>query len=585
MRADGKPEGLRQAMAWLHTWSGLLLGWLLFAIFFTGTLSYLRSEIDDWMRPELHRSSPATPAAQVAGQALQTLAQLAPQASSWSIALPGARQTAVTIQWRDAASGPGQGRAGLHTRQLDAASGAPITARQTRGGNFLYRFHFELYGLPRSWARWPAGIAAMAMLVAIVSGVITHKKIFSDFFTFRPGKGQRSWLDAHNATAVLALPFHLMIALSGLLLLMNLLMPWPQQAVYQGDSRAYFADLIGTAAARGAGRGMGGAGSASSDAANAAAEPQQAAAAHAAALPAMLAQAQAQWPVHGVGRITISAPRSADAVVELREGGGQHLSDQGSARVLRFSAASGAALQSPPAAAPSWVRASYNILVAPHMGRFAEPAVRWLLLLSGLMGCFMIGSGLVLWVVKRLPQRAKLGRTPWGHRLVEALNVGAIAGLLLATASYWWLNRLLPAHWADRALWEIRGFLLVWLLCALHAGLRQHRRAWLEQMAAATVLLGLLPVLNALSGGAALWSAWASGQWGLVGFEVFALLLAGCCGSIWFWLGRRQASAKQPARHKKPDAGVARAVAGSGGTVGTGGPAAEPALALQEPAP
>ena len=30
-------EGLRQSMAWLHTWTGLLLGWLLFAMFATGT--------------------------------------------------------------------------------------------------------------------------------------------------------------------------------------------------------------------------------------------------------------------------------------------------------------------------------------------------------------------------------------------------------------------------------------------------------------------------------------------------------------------------------------------------------------------
>ena len=48
----------------------------------------------------------------------------------------------------------------------------------------------------------------MFMLIAIVSGVITHKKIFIDFFTFRWGKGQRSWLDAHNASGVLLLPFY-----------------------------------------------------------------------------------------------------------------------------------------------------------------------------------------------------------------------------------------------------------------------------------------------------------------------------------------------------------------------------------------
>jgi hypothetical protein len=50
------------------------------------------------------------------------------------------------------------------------------------------------------------------MLTATISGVITHKRIFVDFFTLRWSKGQRSWLDAHNVSAVLALPFHAMIS-------------------------------------------------------------------------------------------------------------------------------------------------------------------------------------------------------------------------------------------------------------------------------------------------------------------------------------------------------------------------------------
>ena len=103
---------------------------------------------------------------------------------------------------------------------LDSATGEVLEARETRGGGFLYRFHFDLYGMPRIWARWIVGIATLLMMVGIISGIITHKKIFKDFFTFRPGKGQRSWLDAHNATAVFALPFHIMITFSGLLLLL-----------------------------------------------------------------------------------------------------------------------------------------------------------------------------------------------------------------------------------------------------------------------------------------------------------------------------------------------------------------------------
>ena len=47
----------RQSMAWLHTWVGLLLGWLLVAIFITGTSAYFREEITLWMEPETHDST------------------------------------------------------------------------------------------------------------------------------------------------------------------------------------------------------------------------------------------------------------------------------------------------------------------------------------------------------------------------------------------------------------------------------------------------------------------------------------------------------------------------------------------------
>ena len=44
MRADAKVEGPRQSMSWLHTWASLILGWLLYAIFLTGTLSFFQNE-------------------------------------------------------------------------------------------------------------------------------------------------------------------------------------------------------------------------------------------------------------------------------------------------------------------------------------------------------------------------------------------------------------------------------------------------------------------------------------------------------------------------------------------------------------
>ena len=527
MRPDGKPEGLRQSMSWLHTWSGLLLGWLLYAVFFTGTLSYFRDEIDDWMRPELHASVPGPDTAQRAIDAMQ---RLAPDATTWTLSLPGPRQTAVEASWRE--PGAAQGRAGLKRATLDAATGERIEPRETRGGGFLYRFHFELYAMPRVWGRWIVGIATMVMFVAIISGVITHKKIFTDFFTFRPKKGQRSWLDAHNATAVLALPFHIVITFSGLVLLMFMLMPWGIQAVYGGDTNAYFAEARG--GRQGAGGPQGGARDAQAPAALAPVAP-------------MMAEAARRWPAHGVGSITVNAPGTARATIELREGGGASLVNRGQSGSLLFDGITGRMRERPDTPAPSWARATSNVVTGVHLGRFAEPAVRWLLFLSGVVGTVMAATGMVLWVVKRLPERRKLGRTPFGHRLVEVLNVGSIAGLSVATAAYFWMNRLLPADMAGRGDWEIRGFFIAWLLCLLHPLVRPHRRAWLEQMALAALLFAVLPVLNPLTGGASLASSIAHGQWSIAGFDLTMLALAALHGFVVWWLLRAQ-----PARRPAP---------------------------------
>ena len=208
-------EGFRQSMAWLHTWSGLLVGWVLFMVFAAGTASYFKDEITLWMKPELHGLSRApVPQVQATEGAYAYLQQHAADSPRWFITLPTEREPSTSLFWTrpapPAGSPPRDRRDRFGRAVLDAASGQPSAAvRETRGGEFFYRLHFDLHYMPAIWGRWIVGFCAMFMLVAILSGIVTHKRIFKDFFTFRPKKGQRSWLDAHNATAVLALPLSL----------------------------------------------------------------------------------------------------------------------------------------------------------------------------------------------------------------------------------------------------------------------------------------------------------------------------------------------------------------------------------------
>ena len=48
-----KQQGFRQSMTWLHTWFGLVMCWIMYFMFVTGTLGYFDTEIDRWMKPEV----------------------------------------------------------------------------------------------------------------------------------------------------------------------------------------------------------------------------------------------------------------------------------------------------------------------------------------------------------------------------------------------------------------------------------------------------------------------------------------------------------------------------------------------------
>jgi hypothetical protein len=107
-----------------------------------------------------------------------------------------------------------------------------------------------------------------------------------------------------------------------------------------------------------------------------------------------------------------------------------------------------AAGETPPSGGATATR---GVLYGLHLARFADWGLRALFFLSGLVGCLMVASGVVLWAVKERPRHAKSGRTGFGLRLVDALNIGTVAGLPIAFAAYFWGNRLLPLDIAERS--------------------------------------------------------------------------------------------------------------------------------------
>ena len=484
-------EGFRQAMAWLHTWTGLIFGWLLFAIFLTGTLSYFKEEITHWSQPEVrsHALDP-THSLEVAQRYLQDNAG---HSGTWLIRMPNAREAALNVGYRDPNGGP----RGFVTKTLDTQTGQPVAARDSRGGEFFYRFHFQLQ-MPHPFGRWLSTLCAFIMLLGLVTGIITHKKIFKEFFTFRPGKGQRSWLDGHNAIGVLVLPFHLMISYSSLVLFMYMVMPAGIMASYGNDTGKYFNELFGRNNA-----------------------PK---AAHVAAplvpLPSLYAKVQDLQPGARIGRIQVENAGDSNARVTFTQSAADHVAYRRSAN-WTFDGVSGALLgQGKPESGAMMTAFSFAGL---HMGNFAGPWLRWLYFFFGVVGTAVIGTGLVMWLGKRQLKHARSERLPGELRLVEVLNIASMSGLLLAVAGFFWANRLIPMGVEGRAEWEVKAFFTVWGLSLVHAVLRSGRRAWGEQLALGALAFALLPLLNGLTTGQGLNHSLPAGDWAMAGFDLTAL--------------------------------------------------------------
>jgi uncharacterized iron-regulated membrane protein len=482
---------VRQAMAVLHTWTGVVLGSVLFAIFWMGTLSVFDREIDRWMLPAT-RLGPPPPALSLDASVRPRVDQLAAGVEQWSVVLPTPRTPTLVFRYTDA----DEASQLLH---LDPVTGNALSDAGSLGGTgFIFPFHFGLHLGWHDLGTWLVGLCGMAMLVLVVSGVVIHRRIFKDMFTFRPKKVlSRSSLDLHNVLGVLALPFHFVMPLSGLIIFSALYFPGTWHSAYAGDRSAFSREVQGNYQ-----------------------RPKAGAPGALGSLDEMAAEAERRF---GGGKpyfLRVAHVGDAASYVELRR---SHAADVSMNRDrIYFDAATGTVLgrsEAPP------VQRLQRFIAGIHFVQFDNWLIRWLYFGAGLAGCVLIATGFLFWLESRRSRHVRQGLV--GVRVVEALSVGSVLGILLGTLAFFVANRVLPADLsiagASRASLEAWVFYLVWLSSFVHAAWRR-RSALQEQCHALGALaLGAL-ILNGLTTGDHLGRTLSRGSWSVAGMDLLLLL-------------------------------------------------------------
>lgn len=502
-------ETFFRTLSWLHTWAGLLVCWVLLLIFFAGSLSYFRHEISLWAEPELHRGTFQD------YQTNQLISQLdkgqhyieshsPAETQRWLINFPTQRSPMLSFAWQlPPEKGQRRGKIEQHTALADG-SGVITDVRDSRGGDFFYRLHFDLHYMPAITARYIVGVCTMFMLIALISGIVIHKRIFKDLFSFRQNKGARSWLDAHNVSSVIALPYHLMITYTGLITLMLIYIPWTVSTAYPEDNQAFLKEL------------------------NPARQTEKASGIYAeqVRLSQLLPQVQAEWGNAPIKQVIVSYPQDKNSQVTFYQNTGKDVTDEST--LLVFNGVTGELKYASPHEVSGTV-ATYDTMMSLHTARFAAPLLRILFFFCGLLGCAMVATGTLMWAIRLRQKQQKAidnGEKPSsGLRLVEGLNFMFILGLPLGAAAFFYANRILPADFATRSAWEVHSFFIALGAMGVWAFFGRSRRDWQIALVLIGTLYCALPILNALTSPSHFIDNIQSQQWALVGFDVLAVLI------------------------------------------------------------
>jgi uncharacterized iron-regulated membrane protein len=493
---------VRQALLWMHRSIGIGFSGLLLIAFFMGSLAVYDRELDSWMLPHIRLAPVDTPLS-LDQRVVPHVARLTEgkPLMQWYVELPDERRPVLRFQaWTQDRQGFSGFLAPGEDRVLPEAG--------SRGGDFFYRLHYTLNINFWNIGARLLGFSAMLGVIALIAGVCIHARLFQDLFTLRADKSPRRLLDMHNLTGVFALPFHVVILLSGLLILFPLYLPAGILAVYQ-DRAGQFGQEADAAFRR----------------------PASGTPGSLASLDQMTAQARLHWGSGEPAFVRVWHPGDANAYVEISRSLADRISQDG--QTLYFDGASARMLHESrlPAAA-----ATFKFLAGLHVTHFQQPWLRALYFFAGLSGCVMLGSGLLYWLEKRRLQHAA---GEWGVASMTLFSSALITGMPLATLAMLVVNRWLPVDLIDRAQWEVRAFYGAWLLAAVHALLAiwrsgQSRAPWATHLLLISALALLAVLSNAWSTGEHPWQAMNQGLWAVAGVDLVLMLCALLAG-LWGW--------------------------------------------------
>ncbi|WP_339713728.1 PepSY-associated TM helix domain-containing protein [uncultured Kriegella sp.] len=516
-----------------HTISGIIISAALYVIFFTGSITFLRDEINAWERNEPIREHYFK--AINFDKALEVLAKdrrLYGRDLSFShryfekrVGVSMTRSKDTTIQ-----EPSGRGRRGnFFYMNMDTFEKKDYGSNYSLG-EFFYRLHFfaqlNLFG--RS-GYFLAGLVAFFFLFAVLTGVIVHwKKIISSFYVFRPkAKWKTIWTDAHVALGMIGLPYQFMFAVTGAYLIIGytVMLP-PVQSLMFDDNPKKLQEAAQYEAPDDypfKGENL---------------EKEV-------SINQFMHQTTEKWPELQQHQLQIF--NYGDKNMHIKVSGSPSFDDKllGTGYLV-FRAKDGTIIrEKDPYSRTSYAEGATDLLKRLHFGDFGGYGMKLIYFALGLITCFVILSGVLIWLVardrKNLPEHKRNFNT-WLVRIYMAICLS----LYPITAIIFVVVKLFADNYGDgRRDFIYNVFFWGWLLLSALFILKRNNHFTNKFSLLLGAILGIfVPISNGIVTGNWPWVAWQKGYSQIFVVDIFWLLLSTIALLVFFKLRKPKESSR-----------------------------------------
>lgn len=490
-----------------HTVSGIVISVALYVIFFAGSFAFFRDEIVAWERNE--------PVEKATFQQMDLNRMITHLEEDYELY---SRDVEFTQYYQTNRIGVNLSAPKDTTvdggRQFFYINIEDMTTNTYREnysiGEFLYRLHF--FAQLNLWGRSGyilAGLVSFFFLFAIITGIIVHwKKMISNFYIFRPfSKLKTIWTDAHTALGIIGFPFQFVFAVTGTFLIFGAIAFGPPVAeiIYEGNTQKMYADLLP--------------------------QNQQYSLANQEVdfdvdLHRFVEESRTQWESFRIKTVKIINYGDANMKVAILGHPTYDKALTGQGRMI-FDVATGEKVYENSPFDATYIDTTNGLIDRLHFGDFGGLGLRIVYFILGLISCFVIISGILIWLVardKKHVEKKKRKFNSWmGH-----IFLSTCLGMYPAIAFTFVAVKLFVHEFdASRMTSIYHIFFYSWLALIIILTLKRDNYFTNKASLVLGSILGIMvPIVNGFVSGNWLWKTFAEGHYDIFFIDAFWLVLS-----------------------------------------------------------